>query len=67
KGNQQIKILNDFSGVKLKRQHARALKMGCKLIITLNEEDIRIWNIKTNQTTTTSVETINQDIKHHFL
>ncbi|NNN45568.1 MULTISPECIES: histidine--tRNA ligase [unclassified Vibrio] len=67
KGNQQIKILNDFSGVKLKRQHARALKMGCKLIITLNKEDIRIWNIKTNQTTTTSVETINQDIKHHFL
>ncbi|AML56067.1 Histidyl-tRNA synthetase [Serratia rubidaea] len=42
----QYKVLSDFSAAKLKRQHANALKSGCRYIITLNADGrIGLWDL----------------------
>lgn len=41
------KILSDFSGLRLKRQHSNALKSGCRYIVTLNaDQHIGLWDLK---------------------
>ncbi|WP_429619454.1 histidine--tRNA ligase [Serratia sp. 2723] len=42
----QLKLLSDFSGSKLKRQHSNALKTGCRYIVTLNADGkIGLWDL----------------------
>lgn len=59
----QQKILSDFSGDKLKRQHSNALKSGCHYVITLNaDQKIGLWDLQGNSQQTLAVEEICQMI-----
>jgi len=44
-----FKVLSDFTGAKIKRQHANALKSGCRYIVTLNGDSrTGLWDLKAN-------------------
>ncbi|MGV3344486.1 histidine--tRNA ligase [Enterobacteriaceae bacterium LUAb1] len=52
-----LNILSDFSGSKLKRQHATALKSGCRFIVTLNDHDnVGLWDLAGNKQQILSAE-----------
>ncbi|GGY05270.1 histidine--tRNA ligase [Paludibacterium paludis] len=41
----QLKVLNDFTGAKLARQHQRAARLGCRWVVTLNEDgSVGVWS-----------------------
>ncbi|QHA89881.1 histidine--tRNA ligase [Serratia rhizosphaerae] len=51
----QYKVLSDFSAAKLKRQHANALKSGCRYIITLNADGrVGLWDLLKDHSETVS-------------
>ncbi|CAH0532736.1 Histidine--tRNA ligase [Vibrio stylophorae] len=51
--HEQLRVYSDFAGGKLKRQHQRALKSNCRVIVTLNGDGgIGLWAPQAEQSVT---------------
>lgn len=60
----RVTVVNDFAGGKLKRQHQRALKSDCDIIITLQQDlTVGIWLLADNQKANCSVENTTETLQ----